>query len=77
MAEGQAGLEPLHQSEDVALGITGWIPPAASSVANNQDLAFASSVLQAELRALLPVQFPGWERSLQHDAAMHFVAQFR
>ncbi len=76
MAEGQAGLEPLHQSEYVALGVAGWIPPAASSVANDQDLAFASSVLQAELRALLPIQFPGWRRSLQHDAAMHFVAQF-
>ena len=59
MAEGQAGLEPLHQSEDVALCIAGWIPPAASSVANDQDLAFASSVLQAELRALLPIQFQG------------------
>jgi hypothetical protein len=37
MAEGQAGLEPLHQSEYVALGIAGWIPPAASSMANDHS----------------------------------------
>jgi hypothetical protein len=37
MAEGQAGLEPLHQSEYVARGIAGWIPPAASSMANDHS----------------------------------------
>ncbi len=25
---------------------------------------------------LLPIQFPGWRRSLQYDTTMHFVAQF-
>ena len=76
MAEAQGRLEPLHQSEDVAFGVAGRIPPAASGVADDQDFAFASPVLQAEFRALLPIQFPWRRRSLQHHGAMHLVAQF-
>ena len=76
MAEAQAWLEPLHQSKDVAFGVAGRIPPAASGVADDQDFAFASPVLQAESRAVLPIQFPRRRGSLQHHGAMHLVAQF-
>jgi hypothetical protein len=76
VAEAQGRLEPLHQSEDVALGVTGRIPPAASGVADDQDFAFAPPVLQAEFRALLPIQFPRQRGSLQHHGAMYPIAQF-
>src|SRR5271166_5986073 len=76
VAEAQAWLEPLHQPEDVALGVASWIPPPAPGVADNQDFAFASPVLQAEFRALLPIQFPRRRGSLQHHGAMHPMAQF-
>jgi hypothetical protein len=45
-------------------------------MADDQDLALASPVLQAELRALFPVELPGRRRSLQHHGAMHLLAQF-
>ena len=76
MAEAHAWLEPLHQSEDVAFGVAGRIPPSASGMADDQDFAFASPVLQAEFRALLPIQFPRRRGSLQHHGAMHPMAQF-
>src|SRR5208282_2579547 len=76
VAEAQAWLEPLHQSKDVAFGVAGRIPPSASGVADDQDFAFASPVLQAESRALLPIQFPRRRGSFQHRGAMHLVAQF-
>ena len=75
MAEAHAWLEPLHQSEDVAFGVAGRIPPSASGMADDQDFAFASPVLQAEFRALLPIQFPRRRSSLQHHGAMHPMAQ--
>src|SRR5271166_2795060 len=75
MAEAQAWLEPLHQPEDVAFGVAGRIPPSASGMADDQDFAFASPVLQAEFRALLPIQFPRRRGSLQHHGAMHLVAK--
>src|SRR5271165_4229921 len=68
VAEAQAWLEPLHQSEDVAFGIAGRIPPPASGMADDQDFAFASPVLQAEFRALLPIQFPQRRGSLRPSA---------
>ena len=76
VAEAHAWLEPLHQSEDVAFGVAGRIPPSASGMADDQDFAFASPVLQAEFRALLPIQFPRRRGSLQHHGAMHPMAQF-
>ena len=39
VAEAQAWLEPLHQSEDVAFGIARPIPPSASGMADDQDFA--------------------------------------
>ena len=66
VAEAQAWLEPLHQPEDVAFGVAGRIPPPASGMADDQDFAFASPVLQAESRVLLPIQFPRRRGSLQH-----------
>src|SRR5271165_4532728 len=65
VAEAHAWLEPLHQSEDVAFGVAGRIPPSASGMADDQGFAFASPVLQAEFRALLPIQFPRRRGSLQ------------
>src|SRR5271166_3004611 len=76
MAEAQAWLEPLHQPEDVAFGVAGRIPPPASGMADDQNFAFASPVLQAEFRALLQIQFPKRRGSLQHHGAMHLMAQF-
>ena len=76
MAEGEAWLEPLHQSKHVAFGIAGRVPPPASGMADDQDFAFASPVLQAESRALLPIQLPRRRGSLQHHGTMHLVAQF-
>src|SRR5580704_8303081 len=60
MAEVGPRLQPLDQTEDIALGVAGRIPPTASAVADDQDLALATAILQAELGALLPVERPGW-----------------
>src|SRR3984957_17051393 len=51
-------------------------PPTAPGMADDQDLAFASSIFQAELRAFLPVELPERRCLLQHHRAMHLVAQF-
>src|ERR1700677_3791744 len=45
-------------------------------MADDQDLALASSVLEAEFRAFLPVELPAWRCLLQHNGAMHLFAQF-
>src|SRR5580693_10270585 len=76
MSEAKPWLQPLHEAKDVALRVAGWIPPATPGMADDQDLALASPVLQAELRALLTVKLPGRRRSLQHYGAMHLFAQF-
>jgi hypothetical protein len=39
------------------------------------NLALATAVFEAELRALFPVEPPRRRRSLEHDSAMHLVAQ--
>ena len=49
VAEAQAWLEPLHQSEDVALGVAGWIPPATSGVADDQDFALSRRYFRLSL----------------------------
>ncbi len=77
MAEIDPRLQPLDEPEDVALGVAHGVPPAAAAVADDQDLALPAAILQAELRALLPVEPPGRRRALEHDGAMHLVAQVR
>src|SRR5208283_3024786 len=59
VAEAHAWLKPLHQPKDVAFGVAVRIPPPASGMADDQDFAFASPVLQAEFRALLRSSFHG------------------
>ena len=76
MPEAKPWLQPLHKAKDVAFRVAGWIPPATPCMANDQDLALGSPVLQAELRALLPVELLGRRRSLQHHGAMHLLPQF-
>ena len=76
MAEVDPRLQALDQTKDIALGVAGRIPPAFAAVADNQDLALSAAILQAELGALLPVELPGWRCALEHDGAMHLVAQF-
>src|SRR3984957_17712782 len=75
MAEVGPRLQPLDPTEHIALGVTGRIPPAFAAVADNQDLALAAAILQAELGAFLPVELPWRRRALEHDGAMHLVAQ--
>jgi hypothetical protein len=58
MTEVDPWLQPLDQSEHVALGVASRIPPAFATVVDDQDLALATAILQAELGALLPVEFP-------------------
>ena len=76
MSEAKPRLEPLHEAKDVALSLVRWIPPTAPSMADDQDLALASSVLEAEFRALLSIKLPAWRCLLQHNGAMHLFAQF-
>ena len=56
MTEVDPRLQALDQAERIALGVAGRIPPTASAVADDQDLALATPVFQAELGALLPVE---------------------
>jgi hypothetical protein len=74
MAKGKRGVQTLNQAEDVAFGVAGRIPPAFAAVANDQDLALATTVLEAELRALFPVEFPWRRRALKHDCTMDLAA---
>src|ERR1700733_13510020 len=75
MTEVDPRLQALDEAERIALGVAGRIPPTASAVADDQDLALSAAILQAELGALLPVERP-WRRCvLEHDGAMHLVAQ--
>ena len=75
MTEVDPRLQPLNQTEHIALGVAGRIPPAFATVADDQDLALAAPVFQAEFGALLPVEHPGRQCTLEHDGAMHLVAQ--
>src|ERR1700733_5044152 len=68
-------LQALDEAERIALGVAGRIPPAFTAVADDQDLALSAAILQAELGALLPVEHPGRQCTLEHDGAMHLVAQ--
>ena len=47
--------------------------PGAPWRADDQDLALAATVFEAELRALLSVELPRRRRSLQDDGAMSFA----
>jgi len=76
MSEAKPRLEPLHEAKDVALSLARWIPPTAPSMADDEDLALAPSVLEAESRAFLAIKLPARRRLLQHHSAMHLVAQF-
>jgi hypothetical protein len=76
MSEAKPWLEPLHEAKNVPLSVAGWIPPAAPSMADDEDLALAASVFQAEFRAFLPVKLPARRCLLQHHSAMHLLAQF-
>ena len=58
MSEAKPWLEPLHEAKIVALSVARWIPPTTPSMADDEDLALASSVFQAEFRAFLPVKLP-------------------
>src|SRR5580700_4160021 len=75
MTEVDPRLQALDETEHIALSVAGRIPPAFTAVADDQDLALSAAILQAELGALLPVEHPGRQRTLEHDGAMHLVAQ--
>ncbi len=75
MTEVDPRLQALDEAERIALGVAGRIPPAFTAVADDQDLALSAAILQAELGALLPVEHPGRQCTLEHDGAMHLVAQ--
>ena len=76
MPEAKPWLQLLHEAKDVAFSVARWIPPTTSGMADDEDLALASSVLEAELRAFLPVELPARPRLLQHYSAMHLLPQF-
>jgi hypothetical protein len=76
MPETKPWLEPLHEPKNVALSVARWIPPTTPGMADDEDLALASSVLEAELRAFLPVELPARRCLLQHHSAMHLLPQF-
>src|ERR1700727_1949616 len=75
MTEVDPRLQALDEAERIALGVAGRIPPALTAVADDQDLALSAAILQAELGALLPIEHPGRQCTLEHDGAMHLVAQ--
>src|ERR1700729_3226787 len=68
-------LQALDEAERIALGVAGRIPPAFTAVADDQVLALSAAIFQAELGALLPVEHPGRQCTLEHDGAMHLGAQ--
>jgi hypothetical protein len=76
MSEAKPWLEPLHEAKDVAFSVAGWILPTTPGMTNDDDLALASSVLEAKLRTFLAIKLPAWRRLLQHHRAMNLLAQF-
>jgi hypothetical protein len=45
MSEAKPWLQPLHEAKDVSFSVAGWIPPTTPGMADDEDLALASSVL--------------------------------
>src|SRR5271156_3530459 len=76
MSEAKPWLESLNEAEHVAFSVACWIPPTAPSMADDQDPALASSVLEPQLRAFLAIKHPARRCLLQHHSAMHLPAQF-
>ena len=64
----QAGVEVLHQVEDVALGLAERIPPASSVVVDDQDLALTPPVFQGAPSALAGVEL---QPLLRRGGAIH------
>jgi hypothetical protein len=64
----------LDEAKNVAALVAGRVPPSPAAMADDQDLALAATVFEAELRALLSVELPRRRRSLQDDGAMHLRA---
>ena len=75
MSEAEPWFEPLHEAKNVPLSVASRIPPTTPGMADDEDLAFASSVLEAELRAFLPIKLPARRCLLQHHSAMHVRRQ--
>ena len=63
----------LHQAEDIALGRTRGIPPAAAVVVDNDDLAGAAPVFQRALGALARVELPASPDLLRRRRSSRFV----
>jgi hypothetical protein len=44
MSEAKPWLEPLHEAKNIALSVASRIPPTTPGMADDEDLALASSV---------------------------------
>ncbi|GAV36951.1 hypothetical protein ROTAS13_04641 [Roseomonas sp. TAS13] len=75
VTEVQLGAEVPHQAEHIALGGSPGIPPAASAVVDDDDLALATPVLQAIPGAFRLVQLPGRRQPFQQGGAVHALPQ--
>src|SRR5271165_3983962 len=58
LAEIQARLEVLDESEDVALRVAVRVPPPCPAMRDDDDLACAAAIFEAALRAFLAIEQP-------------------
>jgi hypothetical protein len=53
MAEVESELQRLHETKDVTARVAGRVLRSSSVMADDQNLALAAAIFEAELRALL------------------------
>ena len=76
LAEIEARLEVLDESEDVALGVAIRVPPPCPAMRDDDDFACATAILKAALGAFLAIEQPRRRRLLEHGRAVDAGAQF-
>ena len=69
LAEVQSGLEVLDEGQYVALGGAGRVPPASTLMSDEDDLAYATPILQTVAGALPLVELPSRRVTLEQDGA--------
>ena len=65
----------LDEGENVALALAARVPPAATTMGDDQDLAGAAAVFEAAARALGAVKPPHRRQLLQQRGAAHALLQ--
>src|SRR5271168_4724404 len=67
----QTRIEMLNQTEHITFCRALGVPPTATVMVDNHDLALAPAILETVTRTFLDVELPYRGHTLQHDGATH------